>query len=688
MPDDSEPKTLIGFLTAPLKKPAQQERARGILEDELVDRELAALPRCHRLLVVFAWLLAAAAFGLAVKGYIEREAGWSFSMITSMGPETPPLLLKAGEMTEDQQDLFGLHEGGRTEQAKRLHEKHPEDSFYYLHYAFTHFDERRKLPEGYLETIAKLDPRNAMPIYYAAGTFKNGGLEKIWGERDQDEERYRDGVKLRPRTVAAEYEILDRPTYDMAIELIERASTIEDYRHHDHDYEMRAYRASKDLKGRDHLFGALSTLLLMWSGPAEEFQLKHVGQLLEMEAILAVEAENEERFLEVVAMRDRLLDHLAKHRQVTLISALIYKSIGEDTALQFLAASKALGLEAEAERFRREVDGFQEHRDERRVRNMKDVGIPSFVRSGVLTRVMLPVVMGQSIERIPVTDEDFAPLRLAEHAKMRQKCVQAIMLALLVFALASILERFCFPKAIGIPASRCVKLLKIRDWAWILCGGVLLPLIAALLLGQLSFYNGEDYGIMTLGFAFPLLPALCLFIALLIAPLMMIQWRLSLRLPLKHPISPWSKPIIGALIILLLAPPLVYLRASHLIAQNLNEDLGGLPYMELKSLIYILILMGLLLLGMFGWGQWSLFRQPQGRFRMVAVTTALHPCLLIALALLSIALPVQYRAESEWLAKDTLITPDDSKSGLGLYENKVARQVYKEVNAILYPEKE
>ena len=171
-------------------------------------------------------------------------------------------------------------------------------------------------------------------------------------------------------------------------------------------------------------------------------------------------------------------------------------------------------------------------------------------------------------------------------------------------------------------------------------------------------------------FLFPAVQFLAILFTLLLAPAVLIRWRLGKRLApfgiKSHP----SLISIAVLFLILLWSLAVYpiiegaeLSRNHLIA------LAAIPALWVGNVFLNLLL--------------ALLGKPDGRIPRVATTSALLPAYAAGIIALCLTLPLFIASEKHWMKQDTLFKIDPDAPDLGAYEYKVAAQKRKELKAIL-----
>lgn len=682
MPDDSKPNRLITFLTAPLKKLEHHERAQEVLAEVVEDREVIVPRHFYRSLVVL-WLLAALAVGLVWNHY--RKPAFRISFMDFGGLITMPIFeaTTIGGETDEELWFFGLEEGSDLEQKEKLLKTDPENPLYYRHYVDAYVLEKEALPPGYFDTIKRIDPDNAYWWYVAASELAYEACEHLDYIGERGEIRYVDGVRINPPSRPRTYEILDAEVLEEAVSLIEKACERPESQTYLREHIARVSEIHDRLNPDPTLLETITETIQIFSNGSGALNFKQADHILSGALYQAAQTKDEAQYRRLAAIREAFLRQHSKNYSEMLVGALVYKAVAHSTALSLMHASEVLGLEDDAARYREEAEQFDALRNDRRNRSLMDD--PEWKRlpeMGVLHQQVLPILAKQVASAPSVAGLDYKPLRLAEHELFSQWLTMTLGVMVLSLSLPVFFARFLFPKPIRVGAIRAVRLLQPTDWLKIFGLGVLLPVVLHFLLTQYTFLGGRGYGIGGLGYAYPALPLLTLLIGMWMASSIVIRRCLSDRLPLpqaskRQILTPW---IYLGLALAIYVFGYVWMRSDigPYDTQADPEHFGTLLWMHAGLLAAL--------------GTWSLWIRVRGthaeRFRMLASFSALIPCIPVAVVCLTALLPIHLAGEKRWMAADDTLMPDPTQPDFGLYEGKVTVEAFREVNAIVFGEKE
>jgi hypothetical protein len=678
MPTQNHP--LIDSITKPLADNAELKLSAERILEQTFDPEHPSVPQAIERLEardkkkfpalgkILLWVLALAGLGLGI--YADREAMRMLIKFDRMFGFSEPLIFShpAG-LTAQEQLLLGDPELDALRQKELLLESDPTHPAYYAEYAQAYESTKGVLPPDFLETAARIDPENSFFPYWAAGVIIKDSLERLPKTSSQPP-RYVDGVKLRSLPTPTEYAIKDQAAYDEALAWVKKASALPKFE----NYEIKMMKARMRLVAPCNSFaGFLRAIMIQYQNPSSGVMpMMKVSNLMDARADELSKKGQKEDFLLLAAQRDAFLYKWAHAENANLVSELVYNAIASGTAFNFHTAADRLGLTEIAETYRKQSEGFTAERDRRDLRQKKDDKTERFIhaRASSLSRLALPMVGNQVQSPPPLDDNDLKPLRMAEHEVLGRIGIFSVALILLLTTLFVFLFRFLAPKAVRQTAKRIACLLKISDWAWIFSLGVALPVLVFLYIQRLSPVSGRDYGSSHFLFVFPGLHLSACLLALLLAPAVVVRWRLTRRaaaFKFGSRLDLLSLPVLGAIVICsLVAYPV-------LVKFNLNK---------MTQIFLLAPLVGWLGFVFFN-GLRIFLGSARSRIIQAATAIAVIPAYPLAILALCLAVPPYFAGEKHWLPQDKLHLVDPDAPDLGAYELKVAAQKRKETNAIL-----
>jgi hypothetical protein len=568
------------------------------------------------------------------------------------------------DITREQQLILG--EPGLTswERARKLHEFAPDNPAYYAEYiaAFTHDHDGSSLPPDYFETVQRIAPNNSFFLYWAAGKIGGDSLEKNSEANLTPEARYREGVRLGPLPTEKEFTIRDQAAFDEAIALLDKASALPDFNSYTRD--MLIARAS--LVPYDNFADYIASLTQQYSAPSTIIGLRKVSDLLSAQAQSLSHQKEREKFIRLTEIRKHFLESQASNPDVYLINELVFSVSAYLTSQYFHWAAERLGLDDISEVCQQEMLAFQEQKDQRDIRSKKEYSDLFTKRSSMLSHLSLAMVDRQASSPPPLSDGDLKPLRLVDHDIASRFGITCTAWFFAFACLPVFLFRFFYPPPVRVTAIHLAKLLRPADWTWIIGIGIILPIALYLTINRLTPLGGRAYGIQAFLFHFPAIHLAAILLSLLLAPAVLIRWRLSIRLdPFGIPARPGMMPI------MLLALLLVWALSAFPILEHID--------MRPSILIAMATIPSLCV----GYPLFSLLRKPASRIARTAISAALLPAYAVAIPALCLTIPLFTASEEHWIKQDTLFRINPDAPNLGAYEFRVATQRRKETNAIL-----
>ena len=552
------------------------------------------------------------------------------------------------------------------ENAEALYLSEPENPAYFSEYAQRFSSSFDKLPPGYLETVARIDPQNALYLYLAAGQMDYDAIERLPRSGAAPTPRFMKGVRLSPLPVERDYRVNDQAAYENSLKLIEEASKLNRFQTYSTTMMRERMRC---LRQTDTIVTRAVATLLTFGQTSTVISIRKVADVLSARAQELSKDGNMEGFLELVSMREHFVDGLLANPDVTIINQMVNKIVVAGTSLTFFHAAERLGLHDLAERFDVEVQGLQAIRDSKDMRSSSE---QEWVleKSGLLSGLSLPLLMYQVNSPPLVTPAEFAPQRYADHALAMRLGLTAVGLCLFVFALPVFLFRFAFPASLRKTAGRLVQLLRPVDWVWAILLGVILPLTVILLLNRFTELGGREWSLAHFMFLFPSVHLVAVLLWVSLAPAAIIRWRLFRRIRALG---------IAGIPALTAAPALLGITILALAAYPVANEFGlqRLVIMALAAPVafWISVVLGNALHGLIG--------KAQHRISLVATSMAILPCLSFAIIAVLLLLPAYKASEIHWLAQDELNAIRPDAPDLGMYEFRVAAEMQRELREAL-----
>ena len=668
---------LIAAATKPLADNAEQQLAANAMLEENFDPESPAILTTLTRLEesgekrrpanwkIVLWLVTLTCLSLAIYSHTP-EIRLAVSMYNWSLFEPPELAPLPSGLSEHERLLLGNPELEPVEQKRLLHLHAPDNPAYFAEYAGAYASENESLPPGYFETVARIAPENSYFLYFAAAETGKRSYEKVRTSLTSSKPRIIDGVKLGPAFREQEYTITDQAAFYEAMALIRQAAKLPDFQ----TYTGTMMAEQSDILPSGTLAEFMHSLFCSYSPVGSFISLRCVADLMDARAEELSKAGGKEEFLDLARQREAFMSALADNGDVTLVGELIYTVIGSATAVGFHASAERLGLAEQAETYRLQKDAFQAMKDSRSIRAKTDPEPFPAEHSSNLAGSSLLMLHQQTSPAPPINKTDLKPLRMAEHEAATRLWMTSAALILLLACLPVYLFRFVFPRIIRIPAKKFTVLLRPIDWVWVVLPGIVFPLIIHLTISRLTPLGGREYGINHFLYLFPGIHLLAIAMNLLLAPALLLRWRLSKRL---SPFGTGAKGgrISGLVLLAILIWSLAALPVLVRFGQG-ERILIGLCFVPMLWVTNVFLNAVHCILG-----------KAQKRLIRATASAALPTAYAIGIIVLCATLPVFIASEKHWVAKDTLYHINPNAENLGAYEFRVAALKRKEINTIL-----
>lgn len=665
---------LIEAVTKPLANNAEQRLAANALlgesfvaDDPAVAETLARLERADgkrfpRLWRVCLHACAAVAILLLAIPAVKLRQGWLASGLSgSFGGEALSLLPE--NLTPSQRLLVGDPALPARRQKELLHLSAPDRADFYTEYAGAYASDFKKLPDGYLETTARIDPDNAFHLYNAAA--RNGGdsIEKVEPAKKRPT-RYSGGKRIRELPDEAVWKINDEAEFNDALELIAKAAALPLY----DTYETSLMVARLPLFPQDRIIPRIRAIAFAAGQTTQVISLRKAVDLISAKAYFLSLAGDKEGFLRLHADTEAFLAHLAHSPESSLVGELVYAVCASGTANAFHFGAERLGLPELAGEMQRRRKAFIDDANMRARR--EDTMSDHFeTRASSLAAMTAPIIGRQVADPPPFDPESFTPGRLSEYDLFSSVLLVLGVVKLALAALAVFILRTLLPHPMKVISKRFDLLLRPADWAWV-AGAVIVPIAFTLLITRYTLLGGRDFSIHHNEMLFPAVHHLLVILLLLTIPPLVIRWRIGKRLG--------AFGMAGAFRPFLLIPAVVgfiALLIAHPVIQRLSHWQGNLVILPLAVILAawgISILIGFLSIH---------FGKRELRIARAATLSALPTALSLSILLLAALVPIYRESAERWIARDELTRA--VVNGLSSFEAEVTRRKRIETNAIL-----
>lgn len=610
-------------------------------------------------------LAAAIAIGAVVSVQFREFVAMSgaYSVMSPFSVELPPL---PSRLTPQQRLLLGDPRLPNLRQKEILLNSDPQNPAYYSEFMGAYWGEHEKLPPDFFETVARIDPENSFFLYWAAGQIGGKSIEKKTIPGSTSKPRFSGSVRLSPLPVERDFVILDEAAFDESLTILGKAVRLP----HFETYTSDMITARASLLPYDTLAGSAVALAHVYGTSSQIIGIRYVVDLLGARAQISSRSQDRDTFLAVADQRRHLIEGFAGNSDQYLIHELVFNVVASSSAQHLHWGADRLGLTEMGEVYEKQWLAFQDDRDQRDIRNSEQSSDILERRGSMLSELSLTMVERQVSSPPSLTADELKPLRLVDHEVVSRYGITAAALILAIACLPVFLFRFHSPAPIRVPAKLLSKLLTAGDWVWIIGLGIVLPLAGYLAINRLTPLGGRDYGIQAFHFLFPGIHLVAIVLNLLLAPAIVIRWRLSKRLA---PYGIKCRP--GIVSIAVLGVILAWALGTFPILQKTGLTHIGLIAVAIAPAIWLgNVMLGILL---------AVLGKAAGRIPRLATSAALLPAYAAAIIALCLTIPIFISGEKHWIAKDTLFRIDPSAPDLGAYEFKIAAQKRKEIKAIL-----
>ena len=529
-----------------------------------------------------------------------------------------------------------------------LWESAPDKPAYLAEYALAVVRTQHELSPEILETANRIDPDNGwFPTLAAAGMAE--GVVKKGTRSGQDK---REGK-------AIVWQVVDEPKLREALLQLHRAATLPRFT----GYRTELHRE------RAQLLPPCADFISCWVRLAYAARIetsvvyfRHLGDALAAGAGLCAERQDVEGFRQILDDWRWLTSAVVREGD-TLIDQLVARALITAPLANFREAARKLGMTAAAERFTAQ-EQLERTEQEARERNRTEFQSPLARQRGSLLAGL--TMLTPSVIKSPpvVTEPELRPGRLADHAVFDRASAVA-MWGVLAFGVG--LMRWG-RAAIRAVARRLVTLAQPGDWAWILLGGVVAPVLWHLAITRLTPLSARDWSLGASGFLLPVGQKCALLLLLLIAPLVLSGWRFGKRCAGLGFAVRW--PWFGWLAVL----------AAALALPGLGAVVTG-PVWWFQSLAAVLL----------GWPVcWLLAvmfnfiagEQRRDLWRATVVRLAV-PAWCLGMLLCCLALPLHEAEERYWIRQDTLSAMPMDHPAISSFEARLVLMLQAETQALL-----
>ncbi|MGJ8632903.1 MAG: hypothetical protein ACSHX7_03215 [Luteolibacter sp.] len=618
-------------------------------------------PRLWELVVIGLAALAILFLGLMVIPKIQ--AFWflrsAMNPLAMMDFE-PPFPTPKDNLSEEQELLLGKPGQSRLQALEDLISFAPDRPDFYAEYVALSFSNQDELPIGYFETVERIDPENAFFYYLAAGVKGRGTVRK--------EGRSKRGSKVVKEQT---YEIIDREGLNESLALLRKSRGLPRF----DNYTSSMIAARIPLLKQDDVVQGMTATSNLVGGPLSIIRLRFLADMIAAEADCLVEEKDVAGLQELIHDSEHFIRVWSESPVGTLVDELVLLVCTNAITQSLSNAAVSLGIESQFSSLQENARRIEALNEEKRNRDQPVFADSMKLKGGTMAALSHPMVARQVRDTVPITEESLRPGRLSDHEVMSQVCAVVGSLVLLVGSGCLFLFRFRAPFYVRKTASRMVCLLTKADWMWVMSLGTAFPFLLILLANRFTPLGGRDYSLVYFTLILPGAHYLFLTISLLYAPVLVLRWRLKIRLRVFGLMGRNFK--LGWLALALASSFIPAFYYFAVVTRDLSEVRLAILAALLLSLAVVVAISG---------GR-AVFGKRDRRLTRSIVGSSLLPSFGLSIILLALLYPWFSASEKHWFRQDTLTRLDENYPGVSPYEYKVSAQLRKEVTeALVFPD--
>lgn len=408
---------------------------------------------------------------------------------------------------------------GSVEGRKAVWNAQPEDPVRYAAYVAACLKEFEQMPEDYRETARRMDPTNSWFLYLDASIQGRDSVKRIRGEWIGK----RGSGKREPDT----WTIVDEEKFRTATGLLRQATGLPDFRNH----RLEIQRSLLQVLPLDSFASQIdSSACLASFSLSDIIRLRGIADLISAMAYEAAEKGDRMEMGRVMQDAEVFLRGIVMSECSTalegLVNQLLITQISESLGIQ----AARLGMEAEGKRWNAVFARISARQEEVKNRRFQVDGKTQSTRvCGMFCGDAAASLSIRVDEPPPLSDRDLRPGRWIDHGMVAIGCSVIGWVSSGLALLGFFFYQFRTSLMIRRLSRRMISLFTVGDWAWILAGGLIGPMIWVGAVAILTPLGGQSFG--WLG-NFMLLPT-CHFLAILLAwwmaPRVLARMRLARR---------------------------------------------------------------------------------------------------------------------------------------------------------------
>jgi hypothetical protein len=415
--------------------------------------------------------------------------------------------------------LFGdVTKSDETGKWKPLWDSAPENPAYLARYAFAYFqDHHRALSPEIQATAARVDPDNAwFPALVAAGIADRAVTKEPKSSKPG---------KL--NKTAPVWKIDDEKRLNNALAAIHQFSGMPRFTGYQNDLLRQRIPL---FPPRTDFISQIPPMLYISSQAEMGIQFQKLYGVLAAGAQQCAAKGDAEGFHQIIGDWKSMVHALAKGGD-TVIDVLIARSVFAFPLANFRDAAGTLGLEEDARQFEEMDDRWQQDWEDRSKRS-KAGGVAEDFGGGhgsVLGSMTAPLTGRQLKSPSVLPETELRPGRYADYALLDRLCSWVGFILLGNFAASAVGLRHRQSPLARRLSLRMLDLLRWSDWAWMVLGGIVFPMLWYFFITRLTPLSAREWTASKSGFIQPGGQFGCMLIAMIILPVVIAGWRLAKR---------------------------------------------------------------------------------------------------------------------------------------------------------------
>ncbi|BDS08636.1 hypothetical protein NT6N_36760 [Oceaniferula spumae] len=566
----------------------------------------------------------------------------------------------------------------RSQQMHGLWAMEPENPAYFIEYAMAYHEDTGILPADFLKQANEIDPDNGWYSLVLAGVTSKDTVQKKPRAKPASNPRGGRGKRMTPKARArentapvkkplVEYEVIDEANFKEALAGLYRSASMPQYE--SHQLGLFKKRISLLPQGGDFVT-RLKPIAYMAAMPSHVFRVFGLHRVVRAEASRCGQEKDAEGLKKLISAWE-ITGRRLNADTVTLIDALIARAWVEGSLETFAKAALECDMPEVAKRFTELDEDAKTRKELRNERSKETESFNILEKKGGMLQVMgMPMIDRQVDFPDEVGDVHLKPGRMVDHAFFGRMLSASAWLLMLIVAAGVYVYRFRYGRVVGKLSTRLMALAKPVDLLWIMAGGVLAPLAYYWLINRYSPWSVTHHALLFYVGIPALGQFLCMFVLMLVLPLMITRWRLGKRAGmLGFGVRGQSWAWLWVLLVIVALPCFGFM----------PEDVDQLTFVMWSALACVAIC-----------ALWLLARAVMANFgkRDLALKRVLVSRLLVmpyALAafIMAVLVSVYHQQEYHWVSQDTDFMPSAEEPGFSRYEYRVSQQVKKELAEVM-----